>query len=677
MKKLPIDISSLLLVYALLVTPLVYTHTCTLSNTVILFLYLSCFYVIGCSLLVRVGVAHLLLPVSNAGLSIVLGGALFSTLIFVTANPVILTVLLVLFTLLLLVFSRKNMDWSVKLFLPGAFAFVVAILICISISGFDLFQQFSAHLPNRTFSFTDTYYYTAMVATIRRGSIFNAVYEVGSPLNYQVLSFFMPAMLANVLNISSHQALWGMAQPLYKVMAVLLCYEVCFFFLKDKVTRYNYLFILLALSMPVLLAPLHPLYVLKGVVKYFMLICLAYLLPNGEFSGPGSVTLPFTIILFLLTLLLFSKINWKDRKISADKLFFTLVIAVMVISKLTLYVCCGALIGVIVLKRVLFDKEKLINYIGYILGSFVISYVLSAICFTQSPITARSYVKYGLLEHFVAQGYKRSTEGMVNNMIVIGYVVFSYLLWTSIKLLGLFTLVKSKIAQLSELFTGGVAVVFFTSILASALQLAVLDKHGHVIVDSSFDLIQFVENSFYILTIISVIGMMTFFYNFKIKKTYRNILLVFTCIWCCLSLRSIVYIFDNNRHTKELSQYSWYLDNYNALKTGKYEDGLIVVNPNVNYYGIMLASSDYGKYWTAMDRSGGNYNCTRKNEYRWDMFKSLWGTHEEKYLIAMKNDGVKYIVSTPADSMAFTDISTRFPQHIHKIGDTKWIYELE
>ncbi len=607
---------------------------------------------------------------SHAALSVFTGGFIYSMLIFITTGPALLIGVMLVSTSLLLFVFRKQTDFQLTLAWSGIAAFAVSVAVIVLISAGDIHHQFTAVQLGSDCYGNDDFFFTSVVASMRHGSIFNAAYETGSPLNYQILGFFIPSLLACVLGVSSHLAVWCLAGPLYILLALLLCYEVCYYHLRASISRKNVWFIILAIVLPILLAPLHPLYVAKGSIKNFIFNGMGYLVPAG------TITYPVSIAMFLFCLLLFSAIDWADKKITASKVFFTVCLALILIGKGPLYVCFMLFLGVIVLKRIIANKEKITNYLWYFIASLALSVGVLKICMGQNA-GGTNFFRYGFLSGEFAGWYHRSTTGAFNNLIIIALILLTYLLWSGLRLVGLVALLRSKATRLNEFFFGAIISLIGVTIFASFLHMQIKDSAGNILQDATFNVEQFIRSGFYILTIVATIGLLYLFYSSNFKPIYVKAIAVITSVWCCLSLSTLGYNAIQGFNTPPCPQLAWYTDNYNQLKAGKYDDGLIAVNPS-SQYGIMLASSDYGRYWSAFDRSGtANYNGSIKNEYRWLVFRKLLAHPEEKYLSLMKSDGVKYIIATPLDTAQLREASIAYPALLRLVPDSKWVYSLD
>jgi hypothetical protein len=258
MHQLRFNIVSFLLVSSFLLFTLVYSGSVSLYNASVLLYVVACSYILGGAFIPQ-RLKESFLPVTSMLLSMLAGALFFSLFIFLTVQASLLLAICGVSAVAVLLVKRKQVLIQRRFDAMSVVTFVASLLLMLLISNWEIFLEFSADQIG-TLSFTDPYFFTAVAASIRGGSINNAVYELHTPVMYQDLGFFIPGMLAAVLKVSSHQALWGLAQPLYKLTVLLMGYEFCNYFLKDKATGNKYLLALVFLSLPLLLAPLHPLY---------------------------------------------------------------------------------------------------------------------------------------------------------------------------------------------------------------------------------------------------------------------------------------------------------------------------------------------------------------------------------------------------------------------------------
>ena len=665
-RKLPVNIASLLMIYALLSVSLIYTHNFTLYNSFGLLLCVLGLYFAGSAILLPTGIPELMQPLSYTGISVFIGGLFLSLSIFITTNPLLLIALLLVVMLTVILLFRNRIQVEFLPDVTGIVTFGVALLVIALISSGELSRIFSAEQIGTNIYSTDSYFFTSIVSSYRKGTLFSAAYEINSPLNYQALGFFIPAFFSDILHVTSHQALWGLTMPFYKLIAIVMWYELFYYFVSSKVSRSNYLFLVLALFFPILLAPLHPLYVAKGEIRNFIFNGIGYLVPAG------TIAYPVSIIVFLSLLYLFSILDWAQKGNLQAKLLFAVILGILAIGKMPLYICFMMFLAVVIFIRVALYKEKITNYLWFGLLSLFITYVTFKICMGQSP-SGVTYFKYGYLTHLFGIWMKRSSVGFINNLIILGLIPVVYLIWIGIRLVGMAYMARSKNRLFIEFFFGGVFSLLLSTLLASFLHIEIRDDQNRVVIDNTFNVDQFLRSEFFILNILSSIGLLYLLFSAELSLGKRRVLLVGCVVWCGLAATTLLV---SGKWSMLSPRDEWYYENYSVLKSGKLNDGLIAVNPALQYYGIMLASSDLGTYWSAMDQSSGNYNSTKKNKYRWELFSQLLSGKREQELQTMKQDGVKYIVSTPIDSAQFGALHRAYPQLIAKVPDAEWIYRL-
>ena len=673
-KKIPVYSIDLLFLYALLALPLIYTHTFTLPVGAALLCSVYALSYIGSVLLSYTSVSNFLLPVSHATLSLLLGGTLCSLLLFININAFFLISAPIAIAGALLYLCRKDTHLHLVPQKRSLLAIAVAVF-CIAVISTDeeILNQFSAIQYGFPFSI-DNYFFTSIVSSIRQGTIFSAAYEANTAVNYQTLGFLLPSYFADVLHISSHQALWGLADPLYKFGALLFCYDACHYFIKDKIpAKMSYWLIPVAILLPLLLAPLHPLYIIRGDIGKFIINGMAYILPSGV------ITYPLSFIMFLFCIIVFSAADWSSPRITGDKVFFTVSLALLITAKAFVSLNVTVFFGVIILKRVIADKEPIKNYLGYVLAFLALSFLSFKLLMGQSQ-SGKSHMKYGVVAEQFAEWYGRSTKGVANNLIVIGLILFTFTLWIGIRFAGLYAAQVSGSKKLKEFVLGSAVSMIVITVFASFLRFQVVYSTGEVVSTMDFNALGFIRANFYLITIVAAIGLCNMFF----QKGSNKIMIAAVTIWCALAFTSLIkrmllpnlalYAHLDSKMHDPSAILPWYTDNYTELTTGKYNDGLIVANPDVPL-SAMLAGSDLGHYWTT--RSGLLYNNGNKNEYRWALYKSFLAAPQRLQLVQMKNEGVKYLISTPADSARISEISRMYPDELTRLTGTKWIYLLK
>ena len=258
-----------------------------------------------------------------------------------------------------------------------------------------------------------------------------------------------------------------------------------------------------------------------------------------------------------------------------------------------------------------------------------------------------------------------------NNLLMLVMVLCTYLVWLGIRCLGLIGLLTAKKPMLKAFFLGAIFSLFGSTLIALSIRAKYLDSRGNILRDGTFDVEQLIRSSFYIVTIVSAIGLFYYILNSE-KKIVRNVVSVLAGLWCLLAFVNLA----STQSPKTAPMPLWYTENYSLLKSGKLNDGLIAINPVASPFGIMISSSDYGRYWTAMGQGVGSYNGYPLNSYRWDMFAQLLAHPGDSILNAIKKEGVKYIIATPSDSSQVAAIAAVLPLHLRKLENSNWVFEL-
>jgi hypothetical protein len=156
------------------------------------------------------------------------------------------------------------------------------------------------------------------------------------------------------------------------------------------------------------------------------------------------------------------------------------------------------------------------------------------------------------------------------------------------------------------------------------------------------------------------------------KQKISRIIAATSVVWCLLAFTTIISLPVGKKQ-----QDPWFTDNYATLRSGKLNDGLIVVDPYKPSYGIMLSACDYGTYWTVMGLSPVGYNTCPKNAYRWDMYAQLIAKPDEALFNAFKKENVRYVISIPEDKDKLDQAAALFPARLKKSTYSSWVYELQ
>ena len=658
--SLKFNVLYFLLWSCLFVVPFIICGNLTPLRAVEVFTIIGCCYATGLVLLNCTDFSGSLSTVAQPIISIFTGSLLYSLFLFFIPHQFLFVAILVC-TIALVLLSR--LQYTVKINGMDFFILGFAALVYFFISGWHLF--FSAEPVITNSFYNDPYFFTSCVVSVRQGTLYSAAFETGSSLNYHTLGLFIPALYGELFHISSFQSLWAIAMPFYMAASIVLSYELLGGYFPDRqLFGKKWLFIVVSISLPFILVPLHPLYLLKGDVRNFVFNGIPYLFPGG------NVPSTFAICLFYTGFIAFSRINWAEKQ-GADKLFFVLATAAMAVSKAPFFFEYGVFLAAIVLFRLLRKPgEKIKFYLFYGAGCIALIAVLLKI-FSPDPTTVRTNFRFGFLLHRIADLlHLKFAFDAVTLLKLSGITIVILLTWASIRLLGLGSLLVSRDTRFKELAIGSIAAFAAALGLTLFLHIGALDAAGKEVFDATWDVEQFLRVAYYLLTAISMIGVMGLLLAAR-KKSYTITTVVLLCFWaiCSVSARYANY------RPESLVHVEWFDQNYKDLKAGHMNGGLILVNP-YSEFGCLLSATDYGKYWTAMARGSGLYNNSFKNAYRWDIYKQLLTNPSPDLVKRLKAEGVRYIIATPFDGEAIMNLYNANKDLIKKSDSNPWLYEI-
>jgi|GEM_PF-3244328 len=656
-----INILPLIVAYAIFIIDAIAGSTISIKYAVLSLLTIICSYILGSAVIPK-NFKENLTAVTHGLYSVFIGLFLYALLIFVSTNIFFLMVSQLLVAVTIAIILKVRFSFFIEKY--ELIATIVAAFVFILIFKNESYIQLTA--TQGINDYTDPYFYTSIVSTVSHGSFFNASYEAGTPIIYQNLGFIIPGMLKDLLQISSHQSCWGIIQPFYTFIVILSVYDLSYCVFKEKIRRNNYFFILASICFPVLLAPLHPLFIAKLDVHNFIFNGIGYLIPSG------TVTYPISMCLSILSLIAFSLCDWNSTAGKYQKIFFAVILGSVSFAKLPMFVAMVLFYVGVILYRWIILKERLLNYLPYGILAIAVAFLLFKGLISGASNSAVT-LKFGYLLQYVKDTYLKNISIRNNAFVVILVLVLLYLIWFGERLLGFFGLLRSKGSFRADFFYGAILTLLVTTIMALCLNITYFNIDGSVLNSGNSDLEQFIRSSFYVATLASAIGLLYLIFD-NSKMIVRKITIFSAVTWCLFTFITLASPHD---HIKECPASKWYKENLPFIASGKLDNGLIAVNPFAQPYGIMMGSSDYGKYWTCMGRATGCYNCSLKNSYRWYMFNRLIKNHRENLIDSMKNDGLKYIVATPKDIVQLDSVAKMYPGKMKKMENSNWIFILE
>ncbi len=478
----------------------------------------------------------------------------------------------------------------------------------------------------------DSDYFTSIVATMRHGTVGSAVYEVGAPLAYHVLSFFPPSLFAAATASPSHVALWGVWMPLYKVLGLLLIAEVSNRFIGRREWQPVWRDALIV-GLFILLSPLHPLYIFKLVPRNFVW------LGAGWLTGGGNPPVTAGIIWAALALAAVFPKRAGDEPSKRDLVLLLAVLATLIAVKVPMFFAVGVFLTAVAFVRALRGRRALLFTVMAAAPFAVAIYAWSF----RGAATVASF-RVGYLPTYFARLAGVNGEGW--HVLVIGsfvgvavFVVWGSIRWSGIAVLCCLKESPSLVRRRREAAIATVVTLFGCSLLATTTSLT---ARGGVI-DTSFDLNQFPRMAFFLISIFGVAGVGAFLASRKIPPIYRRAGLAVVGLWC--SLAAVPLVLNNLRHPPPSATFNrWLASVRGELKERK--PVRMAIDPSKLYPGLLLTASDLTPFWVA--QQGMRESAT--TQWRADSFFDALSPQPERQAAAcavFNSQGVDAVIATP------------------------------
>jgi hypothetical protein len=420
----------------------------------------------------------------------------------------------------------------------------------------------------------DSFYYTSIVKSLAiNWSIYNPVYHLGIPMNYQVLTFFFPAAISSATQIDAHVSLWSIAMPLFKIFSFGTVSGFLFVFFRKAVNseasnRY-FLQLIISLSL-LLLAPLNPKFLLSLDFQNFIFLGEGYLGPMGSIGYALGIWI-FGVCCFLIL-----EENTLNR---FDFILAAILFASIIIIKTALFVPVYILFGIAWLINALKTK-KIFNQNFWLLAiSSLLAGSFYFLFFGNMGGMARI--------NFSANGYyttflqNKANEYGLSSSIIIVLSLFGYMLlmWMGLKLFLLFYYFRKRNAFAAE---------YRTILIASALTLLLtlfpiffvkmilVDSSNNILEDISFNMMEFFRSGWFIVNCCFIPIIPLIFFNRKITDRIMQVLIV---VW--FGLVGISFILNMQLHLEE-KDISWENTVLKEVKTFTFIHGGHLEKENLN-----------------------------------------------------------------------------------------------
>jgi len=516
---------------------------------------------------------------------------------------------------------------------------IIEILLLMIV--FYLFLAAPEYRSNVSLGNKDPMYFTTVVASLNVAPTLLTLNEVGSHINYQLFSFFTPATLAKLTNITSHVALWNITMPFYAVLFGLMLSTLLRELSALSYVKSNYAFC--AILIFVGLTPLH-------IKNFISLNWLELYLPGIGSLLPGGnppVTFALSVTLFIVLILL---------KIGAKKLFGYK------------YLCLIAFLTALILpiKTAAFPATASFVVLYYLLStrqlfkSVVLSLLIVVLAYCgykiSNPIS-------GVMQINVAPGYLfeffGKSDSLTKNLVVTISFIGTFLLFKVI----LFIYVKFKFAYKNytlNFMIASVLALCISLLLPLLIRAYIFDNDGTILQDVSFDTLQFPRFGFFI---ISVVATMVAWQIIKSPRhKYAKIIIV------SYSILLMISVFNYSiTHHSNLKRETYYDIVENEIKANELKMELLAAFASDDYKAQVFVADEFAMFYVSSKRSLGGYAMTIENTDRWkimdDLENALITNNSVVFrdqLQLLKNKNVKAIVFHPDNIDLLNDTFNSF-----------------
>ncbi len=582
-------------------------------------------------------------------LSYIIGGIFIGVLSSVLPTKALGFIFVFLCFVSIVIWIKRKAHLNLLANTTGLFSIALsaAIILAYTLIDSDIYQAQNTFPFQAENSLPDPYFFTLITQSLSVDHLFNAFYDQGGALNYQIISFLAPSFFTKLFDIPAQVSLWGIWMPAYKLFGFLLLAFGIKKSVKNTISS-KWWIIPLIVTLLFALAPINPKYLIQLDLSKIVFLGTGYLLPGGN---P-----PFTMAMALMgaTLIFFKQSDWTKF----DGILYTCLLALIIGTKTALFIPLGIYMGIMSLFKYNYDKKPLL----YTISAAILGACIYAVLFGSSDGLIKIYFNPGFYIEYFNQLLQ--TTGLLSGTIIM---VSSLLIWGGIRWLILATgLFQNKTKLLPEILAILTAMAF-TVLLPLLFRFKLLAPDGSVLQDVSFDLIQFIRAAFFLLTISTIIVL----FNLKFKQQKLNqITIIALCLYCSVTLASNIHRFMTEDVIE--ADNTWRKEVRNEC-TPK---GLYAISANRIYSGQLLAAEGIGPWWFTCKRGDGSgYILTNKNYYRAELMHQLITNKAPHIQIAkMKSEGVKYIVAHPDNIAIFEQLE--MSGLLLQNDNNKWLFTL-
>lgn len=530
-------------------------------------------------------------------LSYIIGGVFIGVLSSVLPTKTLGLTIILLCIVSIIIWVKRKAHLTQLENTTGLFSIVLSagIILAYTLIDSDIYQATNTFTFQSENSLPDPYFFTLIAQSLSVDHLFNAFYDQGGALNYQIIAFFAPSFFTKLFDIPAQVSLWGIWMPAYKLFGfVLLAFSIKMY-VRDAIST-RWWIIPLIVTLLFALAPINPKYLIHFDLSKIVFLGTGYLLPGGN---P-----PFTMAIALMgaTLILFKQRDWTKF----DGILYSCLLALIIGTKTALFIPFGIYMGILSLFKYNENKKPLL----YTISAALLGACIYVVLFGSSDGLIKIYFNPGFYIEYFNELLK--TTGLLRGTITM---VASLLIWGGVRWIilaaGFF---QNKTKLLPELLAI-LAAMGFTVLLPLLFRFKLLAPDGTVLQDVSFDLIQFIRAAFFLLTISSTIVL----FNLKFKKQKLNqITIIALCLYCSITLLSNIHRFMTEDVIEADNTWRREVRKESTLK------GLYAISANRTYSGQLLAAEGIGPWWFTCKRGDGSgYILTNKNYYRAEIMNQL------------------------------------------------------
>jgi hypothetical protein len=486
----------------------------------------------------------------------------------------------------------------------------------------------------------DYYYFTAIVESISKQTIFNCYFDTGAQLNYQMGSFAFPMIIKKFSDLTSHCSLWGVAMPFYKSIFYLLLFNT---FKLNKNRSINAILLYLLFNG---FTALNPLNIIKINPEGFLFLAPG----NSNLGGNPGLTAGYTLALIFVT-------NVFNNTNSINYYFQSLIVVLIIFTKIALFLPALTLFSLTLIKLPLTIK----NLLQIVL--FNIAYITIYLLVYGNQGNASISIKpFIYLTEYISSF--KSLSLISNKSVVTSLLTLAFILLLCIGPRIITFIIINKLKQREKEF----GLFIIVTIVASTLPLLLLDINqlgnaGLILRNINFDTEQFIRSAFIFFHLYCIYIFSE--YSNKSKSLYKLPIYLFSCIGLVGFIFNTLY-FYNPQNPKQLE---WREE---IVKNVKPTTLKCIVGESTTFIGQLLVADGCGPFYYVGRTGSGGYFGSNKNNYRQQIIDSLYhSNNKQKFIKKLKEEGVTQVITTPITEKLFINIPSEIVSQ-----ESKYIYSI-